>query len=160
MLYIKTRRYSSDLGDGDVDNLFRFKNKAEWFDDPNVDTLVRAIDGNEVLAPGVYSSPVLGIVGPDRLSGGTKGLIMLLKMDEYEPWVGIFGDNCIEHLINISKKKDITIVSDMGISGLPEVFDATFVQTGVVTHDRYTFERQLLSGIAHLYVGGIYAGKL
>lgn len=118
-----------------------------------MNAIITAVDKNEVLAPGVYKSPVLGIIGPDRLSGGVKGLIMLLKMEGYEPWIDIFGENCMEHLIRISKSKDVTIVFDMGMGGLPDIFDATFISTGVVTHNRMEFSEQLLAGISTLYVG-------
>ena len=53
--------------------------------------------------------------------------------------MGLFGDNCVLPLIEISKKVDVTIVFSYAVSNLPDQFDATFVQTDRVTHTRDEF---------------------
>ena len=92
-----------------------------------------------MLVRGVFESSVLGIIGPERLSGGCKALILAYKKPDLEQWMGLFGDNCVLPLIEISKQVDVTIVFSYAVLNLPDQFDATFVQTGRITHSKEQF---------------------
>ena len=127
MVYAKVRH--EQMYDGNIDARFHAFSEPEWFDDPYVNQIVETIDKNKVLERGIFESPVLGIIGPDRLSGGCKALILAYKKPDLEQWMGLFGDNCVLPLIEISKKVDVTIVFSYAVLNLPDQFDATFVQT-------------------------------
>lgn len=137
MLYVKVR--DMEMYDGNIDARFRNNAEDEWFDDPFVHKIIETIDHNKIIARGVFESPVLGIMGPDRLSGGAKALILAYKMPELEQWIGLFGDNCIKPLIELSQQCDLTIAFSYLAPELPEVFDATFLKTNRVTHTKNEF---------------------
>ena len=137
MLFAKVRH--ERMYDGNIDDRFHAFSEPEWFDDPYVNQIVETIDKNKVLARGIFESPVLGFIGPDRLSGGCKALIMAYKKPDLEQWMGLFGDNCVLPLIEISKTVDVTIVFSYAVLNLPDEFEATFVQTGRATHTKDEF---------------------
>ena len=105
MLFVNVRRM--EMFDGDIDSVFRNNYEDEWFDEPMVQNIITSIDKNKILARGVFESEFLGIIGPDKLSGGCKALILAYKMPDMEQWIGLFGDNCIPLLIEFSKKTDL-----------------------------------------------------
>ncbi len=91
-----------------VDPYFNFNFSEDWFNDPLVKDMILSVDKTEVLSPYCLQSPVLGQIAPERLSGGVKGLIILLKTD-----LGIdatvCGENCASWLVKIGKIKDCLI---------------------------------------------------
>ena len=110
-----------------------------------VQNIITSIDKNKILARGVFESEFLGIIGPDKLSGGCKALILAYKMPDMEQWIGLFGDNCIPLLIEFSKKTDLHIVISYIPQNLPKNFDATFVNNGIVTNDYDGFCREFIT---------------
>ena len=143
MLFVNVRRM--EMFDGDIDSVFRNNYEDEWFDEPMVQNIITSIDKNKILARGVFESEFLGIIGPDKLSGGCKALILAYKMPDMEQWIGLFGDNCIPLLIEFSKKTDLHIVVSYIPQNLPKNFDATFVNNGIVTNDYDGFCREFIT---------------
>lgn len=84
--------------------------------------MVRDIDKSEVVGPHVIDSPILGGIGPEKLSGGVQTLI-LMAFDEsgkiFNASAG--GDNCAKWILEIAKRKDlsITLHNIMSFQGLP-----------------------------------------
>ena len=105
--------------DGYFNNVFEY----EWLDDDLVKEMIKSVDNSEVLSNQCIQSPVLGQIPPERLSGGVKALICLLKLSN-EDFDGLMidlvvcGENCEDWLIEISKRKDITV----SMSGFDIVF--------------------------------------
>lgn len=143
MLFVNVRRM--EMFDGDIDSVFRNNYEDEWFDEPMVQNIITSIDKNKILARGVFESEFLGIIGPDKLSGGCKALILAYKMPDMEQWIGLFGDNCIPLLIEFSQKTDLNIVVSYIPQNLPKTFDATFVHNGIVTHDYDGFCKEFIT---------------
>lgn len=94
--------------DGEFEEVFEY----EWFDDPLVKEIIADIDNCEYnnmictdLTNPEISFPVNG------LSTGSKGLVMLLKMEysHIRIWGTAFGDNCSRWLLKIAEKKNITL---------------------------------------------------
>ena len=58
-----------------------FKNtyEPEWFETELAKQIVREVDDSEVLSSECIQSPVLGQIPPERLSGGVKTLLLILK---------------------------------------------------------------------------------
>ena len=85
----------------------------EWFNDPLVEEIVLDVDKTKHFRDQVFESPVLGVIPPERLSGGVKGLICIMKCDRIRKFKifrsSIFGDNCVKWLARLSFDFDFSI---------------------------------------------------
>ena len=54
----------------------------EWIVDDFARKVIKRIDKSEVLDRQAIKSPVLGIIPPERLSGGTKTLLLIKNMPD------------------------------------------------------------------------------
>ena len=106
MLYITFKKSKDVLMF--VDNYFNLNYDDAWLADPFVQEMILDVDGSRVINNEVINSPVLGMISPTELSGGVKALILMLKENRVV-WATACGDNCAKWIIEISKKKDITI---------------------------------------------------
>lgn len=88
-----------------------FKNtyEPEWLESDLARAIIRDIDSSEVLSGECISSPVLGQIPPERLSGGTKTLLLMLNEPEKIFNASTCGDNCAKWILEIGRQKDITI---------------------------------------------------
>lgn len=85
--------------------------KPEWMDDPIVKQMVKDIDKSKVVSRNVIESPVLGQIPPQWLSGGVKGLILILKETYKREYSSqIFGDNCVPWLVKLGEMVDYTLM--------------------------------------------------
>jgi len=101
---------------GDRDNAIYntsvfFKNQynPSWLEDEQVRQMILDVDRSEVVSSQSISSPVLGIIPPEKLSGGVKALILMRFM----PWK-IFnasncGNNCAPWILRLAEDRDFTI---------------------------------------------------
>lgn len=114
-----------------------FKNDflPQWLSDPFVKEIIADVDRSEVISNGAIDSPVLGIIPPASLSGGTKALILI-----YEETGKIFnasncGNNCAKWLLEIGRREDVTInlrhIMDFG----DNTFDVHVVNDDIMVHD-------------------------
>lgn len=92
--------------------LFDAVYSEDWFNDEVIKQMVKDIDNSVVQSAFSIISPVLGSISCERLSGGVKSLIMLLKYERPSKEQLIFqsssfGDNCFSWLFAIAKEKDI-----------------------------------------------------
>lgn len=88
---------------------FDYDYEEEWLDDPLVREMIRDIDKSEVISSECIQSPVFGQIPPTKLSGGVKTLILILKEPDKVFYASQCGDNCAKWIIEIAKRKDITI---------------------------------------------------
>lgn len=88
-----------------------FKNtyEPEWLESDLARAIIRDIDSSEILSGECISSPVLGQIPPERLSGGTKTLLLILNEPEKIFNASTCGDNCAKWILEIGRQKDITI---------------------------------------------------
>lgn len=93
-----------------VDDFFDSSVKPEWFNDSIAKEMVRDVDKSEVLSPYCIQSPVLGQIAPYFLSGGVKALLIMLNQDDVIVFATNCGDNCAKWIIEISKRKELTII--------------------------------------------------
>ena len=93
--------------------LFNIEHRNDWFNDPLVEEMIKDIDKTDHIADAVFKSPVLGTIPATSLSGGVKGLILILKskqLNDYDAMRScIFGNNCVKWLIKLSYLADFTI---------------------------------------------------
>lgn len=85
--------------------------EPEWFDDQLVKEMVLDIDKSVVVSRNVIESPVLGQIPPQWLSGGVKGLILILKYPKKLEYSScIFGGNCAKWICKLGDIIDYTLI--------------------------------------------------
>lgn len=91
-----------------INNYFDVNYDEAWFQDSLVKSIVRDVCNATVLPCGVVDVKDYGKVAPAQLSAGVKALILMLKTDQVV-YATACGDNCAKWIIEIAKKKDVTI---------------------------------------------------
>lgn len=101
---------------GDIPNVIYntsvyFKNqyKKEWITEPKGVAMIKDVDKSEVLGTGAIDSPIMGIISPERLSGGVKTLILIDHVPDKIFNASNCGDNCAEWLLRLGDEKDVLI---------------------------------------------------
>lgn len=80
-----------------------------WITDPFSKRMIKDIDKATVLSPSAVESKALGVIPVKQLSGGVKTLILLQFEDDKIFNASTCGDNCARWILQIAKKKDLTI---------------------------------------------------
>lgn len=122
-----------------------FDNQYEddWITNPLSVKMIKDIDKSEVKSPHLIESPVLGPISPKEISGGVKTLI-LMAFDETG---SIFnasscGDNCAKWIVEIGRKKDLTINLHHGMDSIGKqnrVGRSVHKKTSRANHTREAF---------------------
>lgn len=118
-----------------------FKNqyKKEWIIIPNGVSMIKDVDSSTVLGSDAIDSPIMGIIFPERLSGGVKTLILIDNVPDKVFNASNCGDNCATWLLKLGKQKDITInlrhIMDFGEGE----FDIYIENTKSVVHNMDDF---------------------
>ena len=93
----------------DTDTYFNFTYDEEWLLSDFAREVIRKVDKSEVLDRGAVESPVFGIIPPERLSGGTKTLLLIWNCPDRVFNASTCGDNCARFILKMAREKDITI---------------------------------------------------
>lgn len=103
--------YFGDMPDSIYNTEVFFKNTydEEWFQDSFAREVVKKIDKSEILDVNAIKSPVLGIIPPTQLSGGTKTLLLIHNRPDLVFNASTCGDNCAKFILELAKQKDVTI---------------------------------------------------
>lgn len=80
-----------------------------WFEDPFAQRIIKSIDRGTVLGPNAIETRALGIIPPEKLSGGTKTLLLMHFMPNMVYNASNCGDNCSYWILRIAAKQNITI---------------------------------------------------
>ena len=88
---------------------FKYNYDPEWLSDPEVAQMILDVDKSVVLGNGAIDSPVLGVIAPERLSGGVKTLILIDKVPDKVFNASTCGDNCAEWLLRIGQSRDVVV---------------------------------------------------
>ena len=128
---------------GDVENTvyhpptyFDNQYEDEWITDPLSVKMIKDIDKSDVIGTYLIESPVLGPISIKEISGGVKTLILMAFDESGRIFnASACGDNCAKWIIEISKRKDLTINLHhvMDFSAAPD-FNARLLNTGTVVH--------------------------
>lgn len=89
-------------------NYFNLNHKDEWFLDPFIKQIILDVDNVKVEQDKLISK-THGEIKPKDLSGGVKVLIALYNNPSKIFNVSACGDNCAKWLLEIGKRKNITI---------------------------------------------------
>lgn len=109
-----------------VDTYFNNTYDEAWLDDPFVRKIIRTVDGSEVQDRQCILSDVLGQIPPERLSGGTKALILMYEEEGFYTDLIVCGANCEDLILDMAQKKDISC----SLSG----YDISFENLGDSEH--------------------------
>ena len=115
---------------------FNYTYEDEWMTSDFAKEVIKKIDKSDVKGPHAVESPVLGVISPEKLSGGTKTLLLMANDSEKVFNASTCGDNCAPFILKLAKKKDLTInlrhLMDFGKKKFP--VDVKVLNTGDVVH--------------------------
>lgn len=80
-----------------------------WLTDPFAVRVIKAIDRSEVLGPHAVQSPILGVISPEKLAGGTKTILLMKNCPDLVFNASTCGDNCAPFILELAKNRDLTI---------------------------------------------------
>lgn len=88
-----------------------FENQYEddWITDELSKKIIKDIDKSVVKSAKLIESPVLGPIGPNNLSGGTKVLILVAHDNKHIFNATTCGENCAKWFLKIAEDKNIII---------------------------------------------------
>lgn len=102
-------------GMSNPDAYFNNTYDEEWLDDELVRRMVEGVDKSMVLSRHCIESPALGQIPPERLSGGVKALILMLKAGGELREDGLVidliacGENCEKWIKEIGSRVDVEV---------------------------------------------------
>jgi hypothetical protein len=114
-----------------------FKNtyEPEWIVSDLAKKIILDIDKSEVIDSECIKSPVLGLIPPERLAGGTKTLLLVLNRPDMVFNASTCGDNCAKWLLTIGQLQDVTInLRHMMNFGVDVSFDICVKNNGQIVH--------------------------
>ena len=105
------RIFFGDMPDAIYNTEVYFKNMydEDWFMDDFAKKVIKKVDKSEVIDVSAIKSPVLGIIPPTSLSGGVKTLLLIKNYPEKVFNASTCGDNCAKFILELAKKRDVTI---------------------------------------------------
>lgn len=96
--------------------LFNDEWKPEWIDSDFAKAVISDIDKSEVVNGVLIKSPVLGMISPRDLAGGTKRILLAkYYMPDNDMYLSITncGDNCAKWLQRIGAEKDVNLQTEV-----------------------------------------------
>lgn len=128
----------------DPDTFFNNQYDEDWIVDDFSKKVIADIDKSEVQGPYSIMSPVLGSISTEKLSGGVKTLILINNDDDHIFNASACGDNCAKWLIDIGKRKDITIRLGYLMDFGNDKFDITIQNTGRIVHSTNELDDEVI----------------
>lgn len=123
------------------DTYFKYNYEEEWFEDELVKKMVLDVDSSSVISAHAIDSPVLGVIAPERLSGGVKALIIMYKEPSLIVNASSCGNNCVKWILEIGKIQDITIRLGYEME-FEEPFEICIKNSGKVVHSYVDFLKE------------------
>ena len=107
---------------GDMDNVIYntsvyFDNvySPQWFEDSFAQRVIKSIDKGTVVGPNAIDTKILGIIPPEKLSSGTKTLLLMYFMPQNVYNASNCGDNCAYyHILDFGNGKFTVTVANTG----------------------------------------------
>ena len=103
--------FFGDMADAIYNTSVYFNNtyEDEWLIDDFAREVIKRIDRSEVAGPHAITSPVLGVIPPERLSGGTKTLLLMKNVPDKVFNASTCGDNCAGFILKLARERELTI---------------------------------------------------
>lgn len=144
MLKIFFGEMESDNYIFDPDTFFDNTYEDEWITDDLSRQMILDVDRSEVVGPHLIQSPVLGPISQKELSGGVKTLILINNDDEHIFNASACGDNCAKWLLEIGKRKDVTVRLGYFMDFGDEAFEVEVINTGKVVCSGPELDREVI----------------
>lgn len=128
--------YFGDMPEAIYNTEIYFKNtyEDEWLQDDFAKEVIQGVDQSVVLDTHLIESPVLGMIPPVMLSGGTKTLLLIKNCPDMVFNASTCGDNCAKYILQIAERQDITI-NLRHIMNFPAPFSARIINDDVIVTD-------------------------
>ena len=108
----------------------------EWTTDPLTVEMIKDVDKSEVIGPHLIESPVLGPISVKEISGGVKTLILMAFDDSGRIFnASACGNNCAKWILEIGKRKDLTINLRHIMNFGKEPFEIKILNNGEMVQD-------------------------
>ena len=108
----------------------------EWITDPLTVEMIKDVDKSEVIGPHLIESPVLGPISVKEISGGVKTLILMAFDDSGRIFnASACGNNCAKWILEIGKRKDLTINLRHIMNFGKEPFEIKILNNGEMVQD-------------------------
>lgn len=86
---------------------FNYTYEDEWLTSDFAKEVIKKIDKSDVKGPHAVESPVLGVISPEKLSGGTKTLLLMANDPEKVFNASTCGDNCAPFILKLAEKEGL-----------------------------------------------------
>lgn len=103
--------YFGDMPEAIYNTEVYFKNTYQdaWICDDFAKAVIKGVDKSEVIDKHLIKSPVLGMIPPMMLSGGTKTLLLIKNCPNLVFNASTCGDNCAKFIVRLARERDVTI---------------------------------------------------
>ena len=128
----------------DPDTFFNNSYEDDWITDELSVEMIRDIDKSEVVGPHLIESPFLGPISTEKLSGGVKTLILVNNDDNHVFNASACGDNCAKWLLEIGKKRNVTIRLGYFMDFGTDELEVRVENTGFVAHSGRELDREVI----------------
>ena len=119
-----------------------FDNQYEdgWITELLTIEMIKDVDKSEVVSPHLIESPVLGPISVKEISGGVKTLILMAFDETGKVFnASACGDNCAKWILEIGKRKDLTINLRHIMNFGKEDFEIKILNTGEMVYNMKQF---------------------
>ena len=128
----------------DPDTFFDNTYEDEWIVDELSRKMIKDVDNSEVVGPHLIESPVLGPISQKELSGGVKTLILVNNDTNHVFNASACGDNCAKWLIEIGKKKDVTVRLGYFMNFGDGEFEIEVLNTGSIVKNSVELNKEII----------------
>lgn len=112
----------------------------EWIIEPLTIEMIKDVDKSEVVSPHLIESPVLGPISVKEISGGVKTLILMAFDETGKVFnASACGDNCAKWILEIGKRKDLTINLRHIMNFGKKDFEIKILNTGEMVYNMKQF---------------------
>ena len=103
--------YFGEMPDAIYNTAAYFNNtyQGDWLTNDFAREVIKGVDRSEIIGKQLIKSPVLGLIPPEQLSGGTKTLLLIKNCPNMVFNASTCGDNCAKYILKIAKEQDVTI---------------------------------------------------
>lgn len=129
--------YFGDMSDAIYNTKVFFDNayEDEWLLDEFAKRLIKEIDKSEVIDAQMIKSPVLGVISPTALSGGTKTLLLIKNYTDKVFNASMCGDNCAKYILELARNRELTINLRHIMNFGKRKFEIRTLNDGRIAHD-------------------------
>jgi len=129
--------YFGDMPEAIYNTAVYFRNSYEdkWITKDLSIAMIKDVDKSEVVGAHAISSPVLGTISPELLSGGVKTLLLIMNDHNKVFNASTCGDNCAKWILKIAEERKVVINLRHIMEFGEEDFKIRVINTGRIVHN-------------------------